>query len=624
MRQVNRIGCLNNGIFKMNFSIQWFGSDGKSHTSEWNSGNFDNGLYKVSPSLSSIGIPENAIGVTPYVTAVLGTSNQGTPMVQPANNGRLAAYEVTGTTGSFKVQPLPWRNWAQNILHTMTIDGEYYFSPTNRAELQDIVRQAVQVGASVRISGQRHAQPPLVAEDNRVAPSPNQWLIDLSCYKDLGSGGNQSIVLHQSEGTVTVNTGVREDELDAFLTSNNLMLKTVTAGGFFSLGGMTAVDVHGATINAPIFAETVSAFSIMGPDGQVRSIDTRTPAVDGWSPLQFARVSLGVLGVVTSVTVDVIPRPWATTLRSGKNSQITCQDEKAFIAQFKPLLASHARVESFCNPYNNNFLVLWWDVVSSPPTKTPNLRPRIPNACALAGENVFGAPYLIPFEPIIEPPLIEAQYAGLKPAASAIIDAGYLTVETLFDQATTVYSDLWLTKASRVIFMSYFVELPALDDAGVGKAWQGLNAVMSRLKSSTDFLVVAPMEFRFVRGGDTALAGTYTETPNATFVNLDLIGYVPAVAASEYPDRLLHFFADIERAWVALGGMPHLGKMFGFYDPSQSAGNFSPPFNPVFLKSLANRRSARTKAFDSYRRTCDPKGVFHNNFVAALLGDTTQ
>jgi FAD/FMN-containing dehydrogenase len=476
------------------------------------------------------------------------------------------------------------------------------------------------------VSGQRHAQPPLVAADNRTTPNPIRWLIDLSCYKDLGPGGDQSIVLHPSEGTVTVNTGVREDELDAVLTKNDMMLKTVTAGGFFSLGGMTAVDVHGATINAPIFAETVSAFNIMGPDGQVKTINTQTPAVDGWSPLRFARVSLGALGVVTSVTVDVMPRPWATTLRSGKNSQITCTDENAFIAQFKTLLGSHDRVESFLNPYSNRFLVLWWDVVSDPPTKTPNLWTPVPNACTLAENAVFGAPYLIPMEPIIEPPLIAAQYAGIlgKLVASTIIDTGYLTVEALFNQATTVYSDLWLTKASRVIFMSYFIELPALDDAGLSKTWKGLEAVMARLQSSTDFLVVAPMEFRFVRGGDTALAGTYTESPQATFVNLDLIGYVPAVAASEYPAELLHFFADIERAWVALGGMPHVGKVFGFYDPSQPAGSFSPPFNPGFLADLAKRRGARVRAFDAYRRTCDPNGVFHNNFVAALLGGTTQ
>ena len=39
-------------------------------------------------------------------------------------------------------------------------------------------------------------------------------------------------------------------------------------GGFFSIGGMTSVDVHGATIGAPIFAGTVSAFTILRADGR--------------------------------------------------------------------------------------------------------------------------------------------------------------------------------------------------------------------------------------------------------------------------------------------------------------------------------------------------------------------
>ncbi len=39
-----------------------------------------------------------------------------------------------------------------------------------------------------------------------------------------------------------MNSGVREDELEAFLKEKGLMMKTVTAGGSFSLGGITAVD----------------------------------------------------------------------------------------------------------------------------------------------------------------------------------------------------------------------------------------------------------------------------------------------------------------------------------------------------------------------------------------------
>ncbi len=617
MRKVEKIGCMNHGIFVASFTIQWLDNQGSWHTVGWNSGNFDWGQYKASPSLSSLGVPSNALAVRPYVQAVLGVSNPGAPLVQAANNGRVAAYEVNGTTLDYTVSPLPWRNWAENIVHAIGIDGEYYFYPKSRGELAGIVRQAGAAGATVRVSGQRHSQPPLVTADNRTEVNPKQWLVDLSCYSDLGPNGDQRLVLNASELKVTVNTGVREDELDAFLTANNMMLKTVTAGGFFSLGGMTAVDVHGATVDAPIFAETASDFTVMGPDGGVTTINAGTPAVNGWSPLQFARVSLGALGIVTSVTVEVMPRPWATTLKPSKGN-FTCGDLAAFIAQYKPLLANHARIESFLNPYTNKFLTLCWDIDSSPPTRTPNQKSTVPTACTLATNEEFGAPYIGPTEPIVEFGLINTQYSGLTSAASTVIDTGFLTVESAFDTAVAKYSDLWLTWASRVIFMSYFIEMPAADDVGLGKAWRGLNAIMARLQSTQDFLLVAPIEFRFCRGGNSALAGTYTQNANALFVNLDLIGYVAAVAGSDYPSALLHFFADVERAWVGLGGMPHNGKMYGFYDPNPG-GTFTPPFNPAFLKNLANQRSARVKAFDAYRQMRDPSGMFHNDFVAALL-----
>lgn len=48
-----------------------------------------------------------------------------------------------------------------------------------------------------------------------------------------------------------------------------------------------------------------------------------------------------------------------------------------------------------------------------------------------------------------------------------------------------------------------------------------------------------------------------------------MIGYLPADQQSRYSAELLHFFADIEREWVGLGGMPHNGKMYGFYDPGR-------------------------------------------------------
>ena len=88
--------------------------------------------------------------------------------------------------------------------------------------------------------------------------------------------------------------------------------------------------------------------------------------------------------------------------------------------------------------------------------------------------------------------------------------------------------------------------------------------------------------------------------------------------ASAYPAKLLQFFARVERKWVEMGGFPHSGKMYGFYDPP---GTYSKtgPFNPNFLAKLRELRGARLEAFSTYRRRLDPNGLFYNEFLRNLL-----
>ena len=74
-----------------------------------------------------------------------------------------------------------WRNWSGNLLHNPAADGvKYYFTPTNLAELKSALAEAAKVpGATVRVSGQRHSQPPLVVDDDRdVAPQTKAFVID--------------------------------------------------------------------------------------------------------------------------------------------------------------------------------------------------------------------------------------------------------------------------------------------------------------------------------------------------------------------------------------------------------------------------------------------------------------
>jgi hypothetical protein len=416
---------------------------------------------------------------------------------------------------------------------------------------------------------------------------------------------------------------------------------------------MTAVDVHGGTMDAPIFAETVSAFTLVLADGTVKTIDQQSPAVDGWSPVQFARVSLGGVGIVTSVTIDVMERKYATTLQ-GDTKRFGLAGKSGFIKEFMEL-TKHSRLETFFTPYatadvgfplyTKNFLALWWDVKNDPTPKPDNKPPDPypPTACKLASQPKpeFGAPYMQEFTAKYGADLAErAQYVSspgntTEGAAADFFEAGLanpaVIAAIVFDvaepqvtEANRKDMEMWLTGAVRVIFMSYYIPLPNLDDEGLGKVWNGMDAVSKIVLQDNKFHIAAPMEFRFVKGGNSAMSATFTEKPEETwFINLDLIGFVKdGKMASQYPEKLLRFFADVEREWVKMDGFPHQGKMYGFYDPTdkdQNTYSTTGPFNQKFLANLRTRRGKRLEAFNAYRKSLDPNGLFYNEFLRKLL-----
>ena len=104
MRKVDKIACSNAAGFVMNFSIRWLDSNGDWKTSEWNSGNYPIDQTRTSSSLTSIGVPEDALAVTPYVAAILGVHNEGKPYVGVEEGDQVATYNVTGTTLSYSVK----------------------------------------------------------------------------------------------------------------------------------------------------------------------------------------------------------------------------------------------------------------------------------------------------------------------------------------------------------------------------------------------------------------------------------------------------------------------------------------------------------------------------------------
>ena len=517
-----------------------------------------------------------------------------------------------------------WKNWSGNLQYTPVTGqiSDYYFRPKNRAELEQIINDAANENAVLRVSGQRHSQPPLVIHDNREGSSTiskTPWLIDMSCYADLGRHGDENIIIDEAACEVTVNTGVMEYTLVEALNERNLMPKTVTAGGFFSVGGEVAVDVHGATHNECIIAETAVEYTILKANGEEQIINESTTEIDGWvpngdlKPIDFVRVNLGVLGIVTSVKFSVLPRPCPETLE-GSTEKYEAKEKQAFIDCLHDHLQNYDRIEVYYDPYEEEMLILRWKLNDNDYEPSNKTADSGADACERSCDGEFGA------DTLPNGMLIEAQNSRLL--AKSLCAVGMTTVETQAESANAANQELWLKTATRVMFLGYFIELPNTNsgEPALGKVWDALQIVTDKVNDRNNgFYPVAPMEFRFIKSGCSTMAGTFSENPGTTFVNIGLVGAVDDVPSSDYPEALRKYFAEVEYAWVNMGGSSHHGKMYGFYDPDVGPTEPTGAFNPNFIAMVRERYGDRLTQFNHFRQVMDPDGLFYNDYMRTLL-----
>ena len=543
--------------------------------------------------------------------------------------------EKTQTTGG------TWKNWSQNIWY----DGPpgYIKYPKTQEDLKAILADAHAKEIPVRASGQQHSQPPQIVPDKRsILPSfcnkLKLYVIDMSFYQDIPAGDNNTIVCMKvlsredtGEAVVAVNAGTREDALEYFVAEENLALQTVTAGGFFSIGGMTSNDVHGGSIKVGIFADTCKGFTIMKWDGTILEVHEDDPVrPDGYRPIQFARVNLGLLGIVTRILVKCNSRPTKESLE-GRMSFVHTTLEQEFVDKFLDFV-KHDRLEAFYDPYTGGFMNLMWDLTPKYDSiGTPN-KPAPPKESTeeVALKNHYGA------ETHGLTRLIQCSCSDMQNQPSAKLASIFMGIvmghiaTAQVTSAFSAYSETWLQTSSESIFMSYFIELPDLGRAGLEKTYRLLKVVTDLVTVDHNFHITGPMEFRFVKAGDSVMAGTYKKdagNSDTWYVNLDLIAFLSSTKwhknPKNYPDKLLDFMARVEREWYNAGGLPHQGKMYGFFDPTSREGSYSPPFNEDFIKAINQRRDDRDpkarKAFNNYRKEVDPHNMFLNEYMSKLL-----
>jgi len=170
-------------------------------------------------------------------------------------------------------------NWAGNI----AFDPARLHRPVSIEQVQEIVAGAERV----RVLGSGHSF-------NTIADTA----ADLISVAGLAP----DIRIDAERGTVSVAGGVRYGELVTRLDDAGYALHNLGSLPHISIAGAVATGTHGSGVGLGNLATAVAGLELVTADGSLLVLSRADAAFAG------AVVSLGALGVVVRVTLDIIPR----------------------------------------------------------------------------------------------------------------------------------------------------------------------------------------------------------------------------------------------------------------------------------------------------------------------------
>jgi xylitol oxidase len=173
------------------------------------------------------------------------------------------------------------RNWAGNI----TFQAARIHRPASVDEL----RRTVAAAPAVRALGSGHSF-------NRIADTPGDLVALAALPREI-------TVAPARTPTATVSAGLRYAEIAGPIHAAGFALANMASLPHISVAGSVATGTHGSGRGVGNLATAVSALRMVGPEGDLVELSR---AAD---PDRFdgAVVALGALGIVTHVTLDLVP-----------------------------------------------------------------------------------------------------------------------------------------------------------------------------------------------------------------------------------------------------------------------------------------------------------------------------
>lgn len=177
-----------------------------------------------------------------------------------------------------------WKNWAGNQQCAPTAISR----PKTEEGLVRIVQDATSTRTRLKVVGSGHSFTGIALTDGR--------LIDLSRYQKV-------LAVDREKGTVTVQAGIRLSRLNEELDARGLAMENLGDIAYQSISGAISTATHGTGARFGGLATQVVGLRIIAGDGSI--IDC-SPEVEP-DVFRAARVGLGALGIVSTVTLQCVP-----------------------------------------------------------------------------------------------------------------------------------------------------------------------------------------------------------------------------------------------------------------------------------------------------------------------------
>lgn len=204
------------------------------------------------------------------------------------------------------------RNWAGNI----AFSAAEIARPVTLDDLRAVVSRA----EKVRAVGSGHSF-------NRIADTSGT-LISLSAL-------NRVIDIDRSAHTVTIQGGATYGDIVSAVHGAGYGLGNVASLPHITVAGAVGTATHGSGDRNRNLAAAVSALKLVGPDGNITTLRRGDPDFEG------AVVGLGALGIVSELTLDLVP---SFDIRQNVYLDLPLP---ALLANFDGLMASAYSVSFF-------------------------------------------------------------------------------------------------------------------------------------------------------------------------------------------------------------------------------------------------------------------------------------